>query len=218
MMPTTRPRRRAKDPETTCPGSNPMAWSIENLPGPVKASAAATVAFVRGNSNPPLVFQTPFGKCTARMAFSIAPMMAAAPSGVRNPSASDSPPSVSDPPLRMAMTLPGRYPRDSTLRAVPSRPPPPNQLNSFCVPWPTSRSPTTTRKTKRPMDILSISFRGSFQFSTKLYGRVQFDMPSGTAGAGAAPRGVSRWWRRRPASVRRPAGTARGSHVRTGGG
>src|SRR5207253_10036213 len=71
--------------------SQPIARSIENRPGPIAASAIATVASTSGNSRPPLLFQKPLDQCTVQMALNITTAIASDASGVTNPAASSRP-------------------------------------------------------------------------------------------------------------------------------
>ena len=86
------------------------------------------------SSAPPLVDHTGLPRWTFAQAIDIAPIAAIGPSGLRKPSAVSRPPPSSEPPARRAQAVPGRIPIDSIQLAVPSRPAPPNQPNSFWAP------------------------------------------------------------------------------------
>jgi hypothetical protein len=79
--------------------AHPSAWSIEYSPGPIAASATATVASVSSNSQPP---RNPFGQTTVAIAFSITVASRNEASGVRKPPASNSPPPSSESPTTTA--------------------------------------------------------------------------------------------------------------------
>ena len=69
------------------------------------------------------------------MAVIIVPVIRPAATGVSAPAVSSAPPIASEAPAAVAWRLPGRRPSlRSKKPAVPSRPWPPNQPNSFCVP------------------------------------------------------------------------------------
>src|SRR3954462_14215986 len=77
--------------------------------------------------------------------------------GVKAPSVSSAPPTAPERPAAVAWRLPGRSPMPCSKNpAVPSRPWPPNQPNSFWVPWPTNSGPPTRRSAVRPMSIQTV--------------------------------------------------------------
>src|SRR3954451_19338115 len=85
------------------------------------------------------------------MAVIIVPVISPAATGVSAPSVSSAPPIASEAPAAVACRLPGFSPSvPSKKPAVPSRPWPPNQPNSFWVPWPTNSGPTTPRSASVP--------------------------------------------------------------------
>src|SRR5919106_989154 len=95
----------------------------------------------------------PFGACTVMIAAVITPIRTAAANGVKRPRAISAPPRNSAVPAARTWSQPGRRPRLSNSRAVPSRPPPPKAPNSFWAPWPTKSSPTTRRRTSSARSI-----------------------------------------------------------------
>ena len=131
----------------------PTALSSEIAPGPVSATEAPTAASTTVYSHPPLITQGPRPAATTPRS-SMTPTTDAPASGVRKPSASMTPPPASLSPAMIAKTTPGRYPSISKKAPVPRLPCPPNQPNSFCVPWPTSATPTTTRRISNPASIV----------------------------------------------------------------
>ena len=69
------------------------------------------------------------------MAVIIVPVISPAATGVSAPTVSSAPPIASDAPAAVAWRLPGLSPSLLSKKpAVPSRPWPPNQPKSFCVP------------------------------------------------------------------------------------
>jgi hypothetical protein len=71
------------------------------------------------------------------------------------PAASSAPPAVSAIPAARAFRRAGRNSRLSIMPVVLSMPGPPNQPNSFWVPWPTNSGPTTPRSASLPKFIAS---------------------------------------------------------------
>ena len=112
-------------------------------------------------SQPPLVTHGPLLPWTLRIAVTIVAVRPAPASGVSAPRVMSAPPTVSAVPAAVAWRVPGLSPSDSKNPAVPSRPWPPNQPNSFCVPWPTKRGPMTPRRTREP-SLMGASVEGRY--------------------------------------------------------
>ena len=145
--------------------SQPITRSIEKRPGPVAATATATVASASGNSIPPSPLKKPFFQWTTAIAFSITTAIPRAASGVRKPAANESP-LASARPASSAIKVGARQPSWPKKPAVPRSPWPPNQPKSFCAPCENIVPPITTRKSKSPYDIRSSSFRLSLSNET----------------------------------------------------
>ena len=133
--------------------------STDALPGPRSASAVTAAISTALYSQPPPVTHGPFGPWTLRIAVVIVLVSSVAATGVSAPSASSVPPAVSAVPARIAWRRGGRMPSLFIMPLVPSRPGPPNQPNSFCVPWPTNSAPIRPRTASAP-SLMSFS-RGS---------------------------------------------------------
>src|SRR5436305_6393325 len=84
----------------------PSALSSENRPGPVAASATATVQMARLYSKPPSVNKKPLGKWTEPTATTITQATASAANGVTKPS-TRSRPAHSDAPATSAIASGG---------------------------------------------------------------------------------------------------------------
>src|SRR5581483_7403695 len=97
--------------------------------------------------------KNPLSQWTMAIAANMTPATPAAASGVTNPAANAKPAANSVPPSSQAYALPGRNPRDSRKPAVPARPWPPNQPNSFWAPWAARMPPTARRMSSRAMSI-----------------------------------------------------------------
>ena len=121
----------------------------EIVPGPARPTAVAIAITASVNSMPRLLLKNPFFQWALPIAMNIAPNPPAAPSGVRNPNISDSPPPTSPRIFRYAQNRAGLNPWACNPCSHLAIPGPPNQPKSFCAPCAARISPPTRRRMSR---------------------------------------------------------------------
>src|SRR5579863_4560574 len=97
----------------------------------------------------------PFFQWLLNIAMNIAPKIPAAPRGVKNPRATESPPPSSPRITKPTHSHTGLYRCFSNPCINLTSPGPANQPKSFCVPCTASVSPTTRRRMRRPLLIVT---------------------------------------------------------------
>src|SRR6266851_1616458 len=111
---STFPRREKRRGNLGRPGryrAGPSAWSSENAPGPIAATASAAMIRTRVYSNPPSCTKKPFGPCTLAMATAMAASTSKPASGVSRPRKNNTPAASSPPTASTARTEPAGAPR-----------------------------------------------------------------------------------------------------------
>ena len=122
----------------------PIAPSSDHSPGPTVATEMAIVAMIITNSKP-LSRMKKWCRCSTQPATHIVPTTARAANGVSKPSASNSPPNVSQDAAIVALKRPGRMPIESNQPATPPRLP-----RNLLSPCSASVTPATTRRMAIP--------------------------------------------------------------------